>query len=293
MNHDGPFVSQVITIDGMHCAECKKSIESKIRSCKGVKSVEVNLAENSALIVFDAEETTLDVLRSEITSLGYSVAGADHEKSGAARGIVYGLLPHTGCIAFIAASVTGATAAMNFLRPLLMNPYFFHLLVVISLGAATFSSILYLRKNGILSLSGMKRKWKYLSIMYSSTAGVNILFFMIVFPLLAHASITGQGIGPNSDIQALSSVRFSVDIPCPGHAPLVSEELSSLPGVVAIQFGFPHYFDVIYDSTRTSTQELLSLEVFKVYEATVMDGLQDEGDTQESDEDIMESWYSN
>ncbi|MBU7015856.1 MAG: hypothetical protein HXS43_13620 [Theionarchaea archaeon] len=108
--------------------------------------------------------------------------------------------------------------------------------------------------------------------MYSSTAGVNILFFMVVFPLLANASIASvQGIGPASDIHALSFVRMSVDIPCPGHAPLISEELRSLPGVATIQFGFPHYFNIGYDSSETSLQEMLSLEVFQVYETTVMD----------------------
>ncbi|MGC1121987.1 MAG: cation transporter [Candidatus Methanofastidiosia archaeon] len=285
MNHDEPLVSKVVTINGMHCSNCRRLIESKIGLCKGVKSVKVNLAENDALIIFDPEKITLDEIVSEITSLGYSIAGTgDGGRNGLTQGILYGLLPHTGCIAFIAASVIGATTAMNFFRPLLMNPYFFHFLVVISLGFATGSSSIYLKRNGFLSFSGMRRKWKYLSLMYSSTAGVNILFFMVLFPLLANASAASvQGIGLEGDTAALSFVRLSVDIPCPGHAPLISEELKSLPGVVAIQFGFPHYFDIRYDASTTTLGELLSLEVFQVYEAIVVDQFQ-------LDENIEVAW---
>ncbi|MBU7023039.1 MAG: cation transporter [Theionarchaea archaeon] len=278
MNHDEPLVSKVVAIKGMHCNNCRRLIESKMGLCKGVKSVTVNLAEDNAVITFDPEETTLDEIVSEIGSLGYSAAEpGDGGRNGLTQGILYGLLPHTGCIAFIAASVIGATAAMNLFRPLLMNPYFFHFLVVLSLGFATGSSTIYLKRNELLSFSGMRRKWKYLSVMYSSTVGVNILFFMLLFPLLANASATSvRGIGLESDTSALSFVRLSVDIPCPGHAPLISEELRSLPGVVAIQFGFPHYFDVRYDASRTTLGELLSLEVFRVYEATVVDQFQDD-----------------
>jgi copper chaperone CopZ len=201
---------------------------------------------------------------------------------GILTGIAYGLIPHTGCIAFIVGSILGVTVLTQLFKPLLMNPYFFHILILISLGFATLSSVLYLRKNGFLSLTGTKRKWKYLSTMYGSTIVVNLLLFMIIFPLLANVSsaqpITGNfaGVPGNENsgsdsINTLSSIRLQVDIPCPGHAPLISEELKTINGVFDVQFSFPNIFDVKYDPTKTSKQQMLSLEVFKTYKATVLD----------------------
>jgi len=40
-------------------------------------------------------------------------------------GILYGILPHTFCIAFIILSTLGATTATFLLKPLLLTPYFF------------------------------------------------------------------------------------------------------------------------------------------------------------------------
>lgn len=181
------------------------------------------------------------------------------------QGITYGLIPHIGCIAFIIGSVLGVTVLMQFFKPLLMNPYFFHILVLISLIFATISSVLYLRKNGLLSSSGVKRKWRYLSVMYGSTIGVNLLLFLVIFPLLANASTGDSGSIINSD----SLITLKVDIPCPGHATLISEELKSINGVTDIKFSYPNLFDVKYDSSKTSEKQILSLEVFKTYKATI------------------------
>ena len=85
------------------------------------------------------------------------------EKKGALNGLVYGLIPHAGCIAFIAASVLGVTVATEFFKPLLLNPFFFYGLIALSLAFATLSAALYLRKNGSLSAAGAKRSWKYLA----------------------------------------------------------------------------------------------------------------------------------
>jgi copper chaperone CopZ len=193
------------------------------------------------------------------------------ENKGLLSGIVYGLIPHTGCIAFIIASVLGVTAATELFKPLLLNPYFFYILIVLSFTFATISSAFYLRKNGLLSSLGIRRKWKYLSTMYGSTIGVNLLLFMLIFPLLANVStaqpVTGNLIG---SISSLSSIRLGVDIPCSGHAPLISDELKKIDGVSSVQFSLPNVFDVKYDSSKASKQQILSLEVFKTYKATVL-----------------------
>jgi len=188
-----------------------------------------------------------------------------------AQGVIYGLIPHIGCIAFIVGSILGVTVLVQFFKPLLMNPYFFYILILISLGFATLSSGLYLRKNGFLSFDGAKRKWKYLSTMYGSTLVVNLLLFMIIFPLMANVSLASPVTGSIIANNDLSSLKLSVDIPCSGHAPLISQELKAVSGVTSVQFSLPNTFDVKYDSTKTTKQQILSLDVFKTYKANVLD----------------------
>jgi len=184
------------------------------------------------------------------------------------QGLAYGLVPHIGCIAFIVGSVLGVTALMNFFKPILLNKYFFHILIGVSLGFATLSSVLYLRKNSSLSWKGARGKWKYLSMMYGSTIGVNLVLFMLIFPMLANVSLaspTEAGIKEGD----LSSLTLKVNIPCPGHAPLISEELKILEGVMEIKFSFPNYFEVKYDAQKISKEKMLALEVFEVYSAAI------------------------
>jgi copper chaperone CopZ len=162
----------------------------------------------------------------------------------------------------------------QFFRPLLLNPYFFDYLVVLSLGFATLSSVLYLRRNGLLSTSGAKRKWKYLSTMYGSTIGINLLLFLVIFPLLANVSFatpTGELLAlSSSGTNSLASLKLQVDIPCSGHATLISGDLKTIDGVVGVQFSLPNIFEVTYDSSKTSEQQILALDVFKTYKAIVL-----------------------
>jgi hypothetical protein len=194
----------------------------------------------------------------------------NQNKKGIKEGVFYGLIPHIGCIAFIIGSVLGVTILMNFFRPLLMNRYFFHWLFVIALGFATFSSVLYLRKNKMLSWDGVKHKKRYLFTMYGSTIGINLVLFMIIFPLLANVSLTGAVVFEGNP-EDLESVKLSVNIPCPGHAPLISNELKTIGGVIDTRYGFPNNFDVQYDSSETNLEEILSLEVFEEYPARVLE----------------------
>ncbi len=230
--------------------------------------------------------------------------GGEGKKSGALSGIVYGLVPHAGCIAFIAASILGVTVATEFFKPLLLNPYFFYGLIALSLVFATLSAALYLRKNGHLSAAGAKRSWKYLSVLYGSTLAVNLLLFMVIFPLAANfafapsanavdayqppesgacglqdaqatlsaacaAGVSGAGAALQTQT-VLAKLTLQVDIPCPGHAPLISGELKKLPGVRSVTFRFANFFDVEYDSSKTTQADILGLDVFKTYKATVV-----------------------
>ncbi len=269
-----------ISIGGMHCRSCAEKIEMKLGSLEGVESIKVNLVENKGLVKFNPEKIKLETIKSEIAKLGYSAdsKNAKPAKKGIWEGIMYGLIPHIGCIAFLIGSIFGVTFLMKFFKPLLLSRYFFHALILISLLFATVSSVFYLRKNGFLSWAGIKRKWGYLTTMYGSTIGINLLLFLFIFPMLANVTvsspvtgnaITGAVAGINSQSAGLASIQLKVDIPCPGHAPLITNELKTISGVSGIQFSFPNNFDVSYDPARASKQEILALEVFKTYPATV------------------------
>lgn len=215
------------------------------------------------------------------------------KKQGFWIGLVYGLVPHIGCIAFIVFTVLGVTTATTFFKPLLMNRYFFHILVGLSIVFATISAIFYFKKQGFIVLSktgdglelsfirgGLKRKWKYLLTLYGTTVGINLVLFMVIFPVVANldsgvplTAAISAAFGRGEELtlsESGSLVTLKVDIPCPGHAPLIIGELKTISGVEAVKFKFPNSFDVGYNSEKTSKEQMLSLDVFKTYKATVL-----------------------
>jgi copper chaperone CopZ len=205
------------------------------------------------------------------------------ESKGIGFGLLYGLVPHVGCIAFIVFTVLGVTTATALFKPLLLNPYFFYILIALSLGFATVSALVYLNKHGILgfhqgsdgrvltlSLEGIRGKWKYLTTLFGTTIATNLLLFMVIFPLLANINTVPVAAASAQAVGNLNSIKLQVDIPCSGHAPLISDELKKVSGVTNVKFDFPNYFEVSYDSTKTSKQQILSLDVFNTYKASVV-----------------------
>jgi hypothetical protein len=187
-------------------------------------------------------------------------------KKGYTEGILYGLVPHAGCIAFILFTVIGATTAAAFFRPLLMKSYFFYGLIALSLVFATISAGIYLKKNSALSSEGVRSNWKYLSIMYGTTIAVNLVFFMLIFPMLANITSASQ-IGAVQEPAGPSKITLKVAIPCPGHASLITGELYKVNGVKSVNFRFPNLFDVVYLPSDTSEKDILSIDIFKEYKA--------------------------
>jgi len=186
-------------------------------------------------------------------------------------GILYGILPHSFCIAFIVFTIIGTTAVTALLKPLLLNPYFFYFLIGLSLIFATISAIIYLKRNGKLSFQGVKNKWKYLSLLYGTTIFVNLILFMFVFPTVTNLNLkasAGEAIINNQN--NLSSITLEVAIPCSGHALLITDELKKINGVESVNFSLPDKFEVEYDSTKTSKEGIISLEIFKTYKAKVL-----------------------
>lgn len=62
--------SKIFIIEGMHCASCVKLTEDAIKSVKGVKSANVNLATNKATVEYD-ENVTDEKIISAVSSVGY------------------------------------------------------------------------------------------------------------------------------------------------------------------------------------------------------------------------------
>ncbi|MBL7206135.1 MAG: heavy-metal-associated domain-containing protein [Candidatus Aenigmarchaeota archaeon] len=261
-----------ISVKGMTCKNCSDKIEKELKETDGVKDVKIDLIKDTVTVKFDSEKVDIENIKSKIDGLGYSTDGKTSKNRTMMEGIAYGLIPHIGCIAFIVGSILGVTLLMEFFRPILMNRWFFHILFLVSVGFATLSSVIYLRKNGMCSVAGAKKKRTYLGTMYGSTIGINLVLFMLIFPLLANISVAAPITGGIVAASDMSSIKFQVDIPCPGHAPLISQELKTIDGVLGIEFSFPNYFDVDYDSSRTSKEEMLELEVFDEYPATVVGG---------------------
>jgi len=193
-------------------------------------------------------------------------------KKGVINGIIYGLVPHTFCILFIIGSILGVTLFTSFFKPFLANRNFFYILIALSFTFATLSALFYLKRNNCLCVSGAKKRWKFLSILYTTTIIINLLFFFVIFPVLANVSIASAKPISGAAIQNTNnypSLTLKVNIPCSGHAPLIIGELKKVQGVVDVKYKSGK-FNVAYDSSKTSKESILSLEVFKTYPATVV-----------------------
>lgn len=186
------------------------------------------------------------------------------------KGILYGILPHSFCIAFIFFSIIGATAFTTLLKPFMLNAYFFPLLVFLSFMLASVSAFIYLRKTCILSINSIVKNKNYLLTLYASVIGINLLLFLVVFPLLANSSFSNS----NKNVSSINveTKTISVQIPCSGHAPLIMEEVSKLDGILSINYSPLYNFEIKYDPQKTSLEEILSLPIFKSFKAGVVNG---------------------
>lgn len=187
---------------------------------------------------------------------------ADHSST-LGKGILFGLLPHSFCLAFIVFSSFGVVSATSFFRGWLLNPYFFPILVIVSFALSLLSSGLYLWQNQSLSLSGLKNHSRYLTILIVSIVSINLLFFLVVFPIAANFSFKNTN---NISQAGLLNLTLQIKIPCSGHAPLIIDELGKSPGVIDVKYRFPNYFDIKY-SSETSAEKIFKLPIFKSFPA--------------------------
>jgi len=97
---------------------------------------------------------------------------------------------------------------------------------------------------------------------------VTVLFFIssTVFSNTQQIPLTGNTIANDGT----STVILKVSIPCPGHAQLIIRNLNSISGVKNVKFDFPNIFNVEYDLSQTTEEDILNLDVFNTYRAQVV-----------------------
>lgn len=197
------------------------------------------------------------------------------KKNGFLSGLLYGVLPHTFCILFIIFTILGATVATAILKPLMLNPYFFYILIGLSFFFATISAAIYLKRGNSLSPSGARKNWKYLSVLYGTTIIVNVVLFMVIFPLMANfksdVAVADSTTSQTKENSRQEIITLEVEIPCSGHASLVTDELHKIEGVKEVKFSMPNSFDISYDPNKTSKEKIMSLEIFNTYKAKIIE----------------------
>ncbi|MEZ5126563.1 MAG: copper ion binding protein [Thermoleophilia bacterium] len=65
----------VLDVPAISCMHCKKAIEGAVGALAGVASVDVDVAEKSVSIDYDADHVTLEAIEAAIADEGYEVAG--------------------------------------------------------------------------------------------------------------------------------------------------------------------------------------------------------------------------
>lgn len=113
-------------------------------------------------------------------------------------GVLYGIIPHIFCILFVVFSVVGATSGALFLRRFMVIPHFFQILMALSLFFATLTAIFYLKRNDLLTTNGIKKSWKYLTILFVTTIGINLILFYLVIPAVGNIRSNGATSQPIS-----------------------------------------------------------------------------------------------
>ena len=63
----------VVFATNLHCENCKKKIENNIAYEKGVKDLQVDVAEKTVTVTYRADKTDCEKLRAAIQKLGYTV----------------------------------------------------------------------------------------------------------------------------------------------------------------------------------------------------------------------------
>ncbi|MEP4534354.1 MAG: heavy metal translocating P-type ATPase [Cyclobacteriaceae bacterium] len=72
-------IKRTFPVIGMTCAGCSGSVSSMLNSQKGVSKADVNLANNTVLVDYDATEVQPEALKKAVQSIGYDLIVADDD----------------------------------------------------------------------------------------------------------------------------------------------------------------------------------------------------------------------
>ncbi|HHY19500.1 MAG TPA: heavy-metal-associated domain-containing protein [Firmicutes bacterium] len=66
-------MEKIMKIEGMRCMGCANAVSKAIVSVKGVRKAEVDLAQGSAIIIFDEKISSWDEIKNRVIKAGYKV----------------------------------------------------------------------------------------------------------------------------------------------------------------------------------------------------------------------------
>jgi len=90
------------------------------------------------------------------------------------------------------------------------------------------------------------------------------LIILFVISLVFSNSISGNAVNESGPWD--TEITLEVNIPCPGHASLIVGYLKQA-GVSDVEFRMPDYFDIRYDSSKLSKEQILNINIFREYSA--------------------------
>ncbi len=188
----------------------------------------------------------------------------NNNKDAAKKGILFGLLAHLPCIALIIITIIGISLGGTLLTTF-MSSYLFYGLIGLSFVLVTISAIIYLKRQNSLNIEGIKDNWKYLAILYGIAIIINILFLTVIFPYSTNLVSASQN--KITFAENLQIINLQVNIPCAGHAILISSELKKDLGIKNVEYNFPSSFKISFNPKETTKQNILNNPIFKEYSA--------------------------
>ncbi len=70
-----------LTVDGMTCNGCVKTVKQALEKVDGVESANVDLNSNSAVVAYNPEKTNLKTMEKAVSDAGYSAKPMTEENS--------------------------------------------------------------------------------------------------------------------------------------------------------------------------------------------------------------------
>tara|TARA_Y100000310_G_scaffold343455_1_gene451158 strand:+ start:234 stop:533 length:300 start_codon:yes stop_codon:yes gene_type:complete len=95
---------------------------------------------------------------------------------------------------------------------------------------------------------------------------ISLAILMLVLVTACSETPTGNTVATGSGAE----FTLEVDIPCPGHAQLILNELYTVDGVTNVDSKYPNLYDITYDPSTTSEDEIKDLEIFNEYPCKVV-----------------------